>query len=240
MPLGAARAGMTAASAAGFVEFDLISAVTPTTDASNSLAVLASNANSWSSGDLLIGIASGAHASARTAATPSPVSWAPGSETWTSRYADTADVGGNLLLGNAWTATALSTEAAKTLTLGFSATMFNIVSALLRCPGSTIVRQVTPVAKVEGTGTSITPTFGAAVLETSQIVSIALQRNNGAFNPPTSFTGIYDSSPQSNLRCVVSARIGHSGTTVQTTGLSSSSLAKMAVAIELARPGQEL
>lgn len=238
MPLGAARGIIGRQKAA---QFTLIEAVTPTTNASNTLAVLLSNTGSWSTGDFLFTFSGGVHGgTTRTAATPAPSGWTPGSETWTSLFDARAIVSTSAISFNGFTATALSTETTKAATLGFSGTMFSLMSGLFVCAGSTIVRQVTPVSKVEGTGTSVTATFGAAVLTTSQVISFVMQRSSSTFAAPTNFTSRLAQALSTNGYAVVSARIGHDSTDVTTTGLTSASAAKEAVAIELARPGQTI
>ena len=246
MPIGTARSGLllpgTPPGPPPFDTFNLIAAVTPTTDSSNSTGLISGNALDWETGDLLLAFASGVHGSTtRNGSTPSPLSWTPGTEAWAQRFNQRGFISPSAALSfNGYTATALSSETAKTATLGFSGTMFNLQAALFRCRRATIIRQVTPVAIIEDATTSITATFGAAVLETSQIVSFVSQRATTAFGVPSSFTEIFAQNVSTNHRAVVAARIGHSGTTVATTGLSSAAAAKLAVAIELARPGDEL
>lgn len=238
MPYGGNKAVVTRLV---FPPFTLISAVTATTDASNSLAVLTSNTESWAAGDLLIGICAGAHGNTtRTSATPSPNSWTPGTETWTERWIDRAIVSTSAISFNGFTTTALSTETTKSADVGFDSTMFTLISALLVCDGASIIRQVSPVSKVEDTTTSITATLGSSPLTTSQVVSVVAQRATTAFVQPTNFTLIEAIDASTNTRLVISARIGHDSTSVTSTGLSSSSVAKEAVAFEIARPGQEL
>ena len=236
------RAGWSGDAPPAFDTFDLIAAVTAEEDGSNTFATINSNALTWDEGDLLLAFASGNHGNTtRNGVIPSPNSWTPGSESWTKHFDDRGIVGTQAASFNCYTTTALSDETAKTAALGFSGTMFALLVALMRVPRSTIIRQVSPVAKVESTGTSITATFGAAVLETSQIVSFVSQRNGTTnFGVPTNFTEVLAQNIGTAHRAVVAARIGHAGTTVETTGMSSGDNAKLAVAIELARAGQEL
>jgi hypothetical protein len=145
-----------------------------------------------------------------------------------------------MMLGVA-TATAQAGQTSETVDVLFNGTVFGIAGAFLRVIGSSIVRQVSPVAKVEGTGTTITTTFGAAPLVTSQVVAFVAQRTNGgAIVVPTDFTLLFNASSSTNARFQAAARIGTTSTTAQWTGLSSASAAKIAVALEIARPGDEL
>lgn len=224
--------------ATAFVPFTAIDSITPATN-SGSVATIITNTETWVTGDHLIAVSTGPQSASRTFSTPTP-NWSSPTETWTEHYDDSANVGGNLAFLGVASARAQSSETSD-LDVIWNSTLFNIMGGLLVCGGACIVRQVAPIAKVEGTGTSITTTFGAAPLVTSQLVSFAVQRTSSdTIVVPTSFTLRFNVTPNTNHRVQCATRIGQTSTTVQWTGLSSSSVAKIAGTIELARPGQEL
>lgn len=239
MPLGAARAPIVRAKGIPFVPFVLIDSVTATFDGST-VATLTSNALTFATGDLLIVISSGPQASTRTFSSPSP-NWGSPTEVWTELVDDVAVVGGNTQMLGCAVAPAQAPQTSETVDAVWSGTLYNLTAALLKCEGSTIVRQVSPLAKEEGTGTSISTTFAEDPLITSQIVTLCAQRNSSdTMAVPASFALVANGSGSTNSRMKVAARIGHSSRTATWTSLSSTSLAKLARSFELARPGQEI
>lgn len=226
-----ASAGMVAG------EFSMPSAVTPVV-AGSTIATITTNAASWNVNDRLIVVSwGGRDATLRTWQDPAE-GWASPTETWaleSDGVASTATPTQSVQIGAAL-ATAQSGEAVEDAVATWSSTMFNPCAALLVVGGSCIIRQ-TAKANDPDAGTTITTTFGAAVLSTSLILSFCAHRSTATFTIPGSFTDL--GAEAGTLRGAMAGRIGHGSTAVQWTGLSSAN-AKAAISYEIARPGQEL
>ena len=236
MPIGAGMGGLRTGRRV-YAEMALAATITAVVSGTSN-ASLESNTRDFAAEDLLFGVFGGSRDAARTLNSITR-GWSDPTETLAVAFSEeTVVTTSYVAIGGGYT-TAAAARTGATMTPGWSGTLFSPWSGLFVVAGPCIIRQTSPAATKGDSGTTLTTTFGAAVLASSLVVAVCGARVDTDFTLPGSFSELANGSGASNNRTKIAQRLGHSGTTVGWSGLSSGSPA-VAMAFEINRPGTEI